>query len=72
MVKFRIKANPSGQYYFPKVIRQELGTELTVLCNVKAAVLFPENVPLGAIAESVELILRDLRHRQQIQVGSSK
>ena len=28
MVKFRVKANPSGQYYFPKEVRQELGKEL--------------------------------------------
>jgi hypothetical protein len=69
MVKFKIKANPSGQFYFPKVVRQELGTNLTVLCNAEAAVIFPENIPFEVIAESVELILRDLRHRQQIQVG---
>lgn len=72
MVQFRVKANPSGQYYFPKVVRQELGAELIVLCNVKAAVIFPENVPLTVIVESVELILRDLKHRLKIQVGSSK
>lgn len=70
MVKFRVKANPSGQYYFPKAVRQELGEELTLVCAAKAAVIFPECVSLTVIVESVEIILRELRHRQQIQVGS--
>lgn len=70
MVQFKVKANPSGQYYFPKAVRQELGTELILICNAKAAVIFPECVSLTVILQSVELILRELRHRQQIQVGS--
>jgi len=67
MVKFRVKANPSGQYYFPKEVRQELGGELTLVCNAKAAVVFPESAPLTAVLESIEIILRDLRHRLQLQ-----
>ena len=41
MVKFKIKANPSGQFYFPKEVREELGEELDLICDAKAGVIFP-------------------------------
>lgn len=67
MVKFTVKANPSGQYYFPKVVRQELGEKLTLICNAKAAVIYSENTPLNTVLESIEIIVRDLRHRLSLQ-----
>jgi len=67
MVKFKVKANPSGQYYFPKEVREELGKELTLICNAQAAVVFPENVSLKNVLESIELIMKDLKHRIQLE-----
>jgi hypothetical protein len=72
MVKFRVKANPSGQYYFPKEVRQELGRELTLLCDAKAAVVFPVGTHLNSVLESVDIILRDLKHRMHLQAEDSK
>lgn len=67
MVKFRVKANPSGQYYFPKEVREELGKKLTLVCDAKAAIVFPEGTSLNVVLESVEIILKDLTHRLQLE-----
>lgn len=67
MVKFRVKANPSGQYYFPKEVREELGEKLTLVCNAQAAVVFPEGASLKSVLQSIELIMNDLSHRLQLE-----
>jgi len=72
MVKFQIKANPGGQYYFPKEVRAELGDKLTMVCDTKAAVVFSENMPLTTVLESMEIIVKDLKHRLQIQKDDLK
>lgn len=67
MVKFQVRANPSGQYYFPKEVRAELGDKLTMICDTKAAIIFSENMSLITVLESMEIIAKDLKHRVQIQ-----
>jgi bifunctional DNA-binding transcriptional regulator/antitoxin component of YhaV-PrlF toxin-antitoxin module len=67
MVKFQVKANPSGQYYFPKEVRAELGSKLTLVCNAKVAVVFSEDTSLMTVLESIEIIMKDLKHRLEIQ-----
>ena len=67
MVKFKIKANPSGQYYFPKEVREELGEELDLICDAKAGVIFPAGTPLELVLKSLEIIERDLEYRLQLQ-----
>lgn len=72
MVKFQIRANPSGQYYFPKEVRAELGETLALICNAKTAIVFPENTPLSVVLQSVEIIVKDLQQRLQLQKEESK
>ena len=67
MVKFQVKSNSSGQYYFPKEVRAELGNKLTLVCNAKAAVVFSEGTSLITVLESIEIIMKDLKHRLDIQ-----
>jgi len=67
MVVFRVKANPAGQYYFPKEVRQELGEELELICNAKAAVVYNADTPLEAVLKSIEVIQKDLKHRVELQ-----
>ena len=67
MVKFKVKANPQGQYYFPKEVREELGPKLELFCNAKAAIVFPEGTQISTILESLEVIEKDLKHRQQLE-----
>ena len=63
MVKFKVKANPAGQYYFPKEVRQELGQNLELICNAKAAIVYSADTPIKTILESMEIIEKDLKHR---------
>jgi hypothetical protein len=72
MVKFHSKANPQGQYYLPKVIREELGTDIDLVCNTKAAIIFSSHTPLELVLKSVEVLAKDLQHRidMQKQTGS--
>lgn len=67
MVKFKVKANPSGQYYFPKEVRKELGSKLELICNVNAAVIFPQGIHPENVLQSLEVIQKDLRHRSELQ-----
>ena len=67
MVKFRIKANPVGQFYFPKEIREELGESLELIANAKTAVVFPEGTPLDIVLKSLDVIKSDLQHRLEME-----
>ena len=67
MVKFQIRANTSGQYYFPKEVRDELGKELSLICNAKAAVIFNANTSFDTVLQSLEIIQKDLTHRKHLQ-----
>lgn len=72
MVTFHIKANIQGQYYLPKEVREELGKNLTLLCNTKAAIIFPENTSFETVLESMTLIKKDLEHRLQLKKTEDK
>jgi len=72
LVKFKVKANPQGQYYFPKEVRQELGQNLELICNAKAAIVYSADTPLKTILESMEIIAKDLKHRIDIEKEVSK
>ena len=67
MVKFKVKANPSGQYYFPKEVRQELGDELELICNAKAGIIYNAKTGIDQILKSLEIIQRDLKHRLELE-----
>jgi len=67
MIKFRVKANPSGQYYFPKEVRQELGKELNLICGIKVAVVYNSNTPLEVVLKSLEIIEENLKLRLKVE-----
>jgi hypothetical protein len=67
MVKYKIRSNPTGQYYLPKEVREELGPTLSLICNAKAAIIFCPSEPIEVILESLNILAQDLRHRMQIQ-----
>jgi len=72
MVKFKVKANPQGQYYFPKEVREELGEKLELICNAKAAIVYSYETRLETILESLEIIKKDLKHRLRIRKEHEK
>lgn len=67
MVRFRVKANPQGQYYFPKAVREELGEKLDLICNARAAVVYSVDTPLNTVLDSIEVIVKILKHRLELQ-----
>jgi hypothetical protein len=67
VVKYEIKSNPTGQYYLPKEVREELGPRLSMICNAKAAIVFCPDEPIEVILGSLNIIELDLKHRMQIQ-----
>jgi len=67
MVKFRVKANQSGQYYFPKEVREELGEELNVICNAKVAVIYNSQTSLELVLKSLKVLTHDLEHRRDLE-----
>jgi bifunctional DNA-binding transcriptional regulator/antitoxin component of YhaV-PrlF toxin-antitoxin module len=67
MVEFKVKANPTGQYYFPKEVREELGHNLKMVCNAKAAIVYNAETSIQTVLESIDIIIRDLRHRLELQ-----
>jgi bifunctional DNA-binding transcriptional regulator/antitoxin component of YhaV-PrlF toxin-antitoxin module len=70
MVRFKVKANPVGQVYFPKELREELGESFELVANAKTAVLFPENTPLELVLKSLEVIRLDLKNRLEFEQTS--
>jgi hypothetical protein len=67
MARYELKSNPTGQYYLTKEVREELGPTPSLICGVRAAIMFCPNEPTEAILESLDILIRDLKHRMQIQ-----
>jgi bifunctional DNA-binding transcriptional regulator/antitoxin component of YhaV-PrlF toxin-antitoxin module len=67
MVKFKVRASPSGQYYFPKEVRQELGEDLELICDAKAGIIYNSKTGIRQILKSMEIIQKELEHRLELE-----
>jgi bifunctional DNA-binding transcriptional regulator/antitoxin component of YhaV-PrlF toxin-antitoxin module len=67
MVTFHTKANPQGQYYLPKEVRQELGEQIDLICNTKAAVIYDSNIPLDLVLKSLKILCNDVENRLEME-----
>lgn len=67
LVKFKLKSNPHGQVYLPKEVREELGTEYEGIGNARAFVIYPEGTPPEVVLGALEVIEKDLHHRQELK-----
>jgi hypothetical protein len=66
MVEFKVKVHPEQRLmYVPKEIYQTFGTNLKVVADFFAAVIFREDAALPDVIRSLEIILEDLRHREK-------
>ena len=72
MVKFKVKASPSGQYYFPKEVRQELGNDLELICNAKAGIIYNAQTSIRQILKSMKIIQKELEHRLEMEQANSR
>jgi len=67
MVKFIVKSNTFGQFYFPKLLRRELGGIIEVITCTKTAVIFPAGMPLKDVLKGLEVIRLDLKNRLELE-----
>ena len=67
MVKFKLRSNPHGQVYLPKEVREELGTEYEGIGNARAFVIYPKGTPPNEVLGALEVIQKDLHHRQELR-----
>jgi len=70
MVKFKLKSNPQGQYYFPKAIREEWGPVLELEPNLNTGVIYPEGTSPTVILRSLNT-LRD-HFEQRVELEKAK
>lgn len=64
MVEFRLKIHPiERQLYIPRMLLEHLGPNITILPDNRSAILYRTGDDLGMVAESLEIILRELRLR---------
>lgn len=67
MVTFHTKANPQGQYYLPKEVREELGHELDLICDTKTAVIYNSETPLGLVLKSLRILSSYIENRLELE-----
>jgi len=67
MVKFKVKSNPQGQYYFPKVIREEWGPVLELEPNLNTGIIYPEGTPTSVILRSLKTLQQHFKQREEVE-----
>jgi len=71
-MEYKIKAGSQGHFYIPKVIRETLGNELSLVPNAKAGVIYPKGSDLKEVILSLQIILQDLQLRAGITRQNSQ
>lgn len=70
MVEFKIRINPEQRLaYIPKEIYEVLGSELRAVADGTAVILYPENVAIEDVLESLEIIQANLKHALKLKRG---
>ena len=64
MVEFNLKMNEKqGTVYFPKEIREAMGTNLKGIPNAAAMLIYPEGTDQRDVLKSIDIIRSDIEHR---------
>ena len=64
MVEFKLKINEKqGTVYFPKELREALGTELKGVPNAAAMLLYPNGIDQKDVLKSIDIIRADIEHK---------
>ena len=66
-MKIKLKANPRGQFYFPKTLRDEWGHELELTPNASAGAIYPKGTSPQEVIDSLEVVIADLKHRAEME-----
>jgi len=66
-MKIKLTANPRGQFYFPKTIRDEWGHKLELVPNATGGAIYPQGTPLEQVIASLQVVIAELKHRAQLE-----
>jgi hypothetical protein len=66
-MKYKIKANPNGQFYFPKRVRDEWGHELELIPDAEAGAIYPAGLSAREVLRSLNVVIADLKHRMEME-----
>lgn len=66
-MKYKLKANSSGQFYFPKRIRETWGHELELVPNLRSGIIYPAGVSACEVLESLHTILPALDYLAKLE-----
>lgn len=68
MVEFEVRINPDQRVaYIKKEIVDQFGCDLRLMPDTNAAIIFPKGKAISTIIRSVELLLQDLRLKEESQ-----
>ena len=67
MVRFKLRANGYGQYYFPKAVRDEFGRELELEPNLKTGVIYPAGTPPDVVLKSLRALVEHFKQRVELE-----
>lgn len=71
MVEFTIGVHPAQrQAYIPKEIVEALGHRLKAKPNRYAMVVYPEGTSVSQVVRSVEILLADLKHQEEVEMAA--
>lgn len=64
-MKIKLKANAVGQFYFPKIIREQWGHNLELRPNLRTGVLYPIGTPASDVLKSLQAVMIELRQEAE-------
>jgi len=73
-VKITIKVDPDlNRAYWPKALIEEGFTgDIDTITNARAGVFWPASADLKDVVKSLEIILADIRHREELEKKGAK
>ena len=64
MVEFVQKLDRNKKIYIPKMLRESgFFEKIKIIPNYNAAIMFPSNINLSHVKDSVEVLLNDIKNR---------
>ena len=65
-MRFKLKSNLGGQFYFPKEIRDMWGHELELIPDLNCGAIYPSGISAREVLRSLKVVIADLEHRVEV------
>jgi len=72
MPEIEKEVDERGRIVLPKDIFEKWGDKITIAPNSFSAIIYPKNTPLAHVIKSTEILLDDLRHRNEVEKEGKK